>query len=181
MEGASAYAVAINEAGDVLGSAATASGAYHVFLWHDGVMRDLTPEAPESWATGLNDAGDAVGILYEEAGGDAGRVVKWAADGSPQFVTPLRWPLAASIDGKGRVTGAFRGIDRWFGAYIWNGRVLLSLAGLARTGRSADRRFGIQAPTGVNEQGDIVGWGTSLARGADGQVRGFLMRRLDRK
>ena len=52
----------INEAGQVVGSATTAAGQPHAFLWDDGVMTDLgTLGGPTSSAGGLNDAGQVVG------------------------------------------------------------------------------------------------------------------------
>ena len=60
--GAFSFANDINEAGQVVGSATTASGQSHAFLWENGAMTDLgTLGGPTSGAGGLNDAGQVVG------------------------------------------------------------------------------------------------------------------------
>jgi probable HAF family extracellular repeat protein len=59
--GASSRAYAINDTGDVVGEAATSSGATHAFLFHQG-MHDLgTFGATDSSARAINNAGTIVG------------------------------------------------------------------------------------------------------------------------
>jgi probable HAF family extracellular repeat protein len=56
---------AINESGQVVGYSQTPSGEMHVFLWDDGGMVDLTPDAnaplPDPWLVAMNDHGQVVG------------------------------------------------------------------------------------------------------------------------
>src|SRR5262249_31957631 len=53
---------AINDAGVVVGGSYNAAGYEHAFVW-DGTngMQDLTPNAMESFATSINNAGQMVG------------------------------------------------------------------------------------------------------------------------
>jgi len=67
----SSRALAINDAGDVVGSSAAPAGPYapyrpewHAFLYHHGRMIDLGTLAADSIATGINDAGDVVGSYF---------------------------------------------------------------------------------------------------------------------
>jgi probable HAF family extracellular repeat protein len=60
--GATSSAAALNEAGQVAGSAATASGATHAFLYDGSTLRDLgTLGGGTSAATGINALGQVVG------------------------------------------------------------------------------------------------------------------------
>jgi probable HAF family extracellular repeat protein len=55
----------MNESGQVIGYSQTASGELHVFLWDEGEMVDLTPDAneplPDPWPIAMNDRGQVVG------------------------------------------------------------------------------------------------------------------------
>jgi probable HAF family extracellular repeat protein len=54
----------INDLGQVVGTAETATGAFHAFLWQDGQMIDLDPSGTESSrAFQINDEGQVVGHI----------------------------------------------------------------------------------------------------------------------
>lgn len=68
--GPGSYGAAVNNRGDVVGCADTASGAIHAFIHRDGVMRDLDPGGTlpgSSCALAVNDAGVVAG---RAAGGE---------------------------------------------------------------------------------------------------------------
>jgi probable HAF family extracellular repeat protein len=61
--GRNASPTAINARGDVVGWSETATGEIHAFFWSDGVMTDLAPNDPTSFANGINAAGDVAGTI----------------------------------------------------------------------------------------------------------------------
>jgi probable HAF family extracellular repeat protein len=69
--GGLSQANAINNRGQVVGYAITASGAEHAFLFEDRVMTDLgtLPGGDFSLANGINDRGQVVGVADTERGG----------------------------------------------------------------------------------------------------------------
>lgn len=71
----------INEDGQVVGYAVTASLQYHAFLWDNGVMTDLGtfPTGSSSKAFGLNNNGSVVGYAFDgsAAGGATNHAFLW--------------------------------------------------------------------------------------------------------
>jgi probable HAF family extracellular repeat protein len=59
---------AINNAGQVVGSSATATGEIHAFLWHRGVMVDLGTPGEQSYAHAINEPAQVIGLKYYECG-----------------------------------------------------------------------------------------------------------------
>jgi probable HAF family extracellular repeat protein len=96
----------INDAGVVVGGSDTPSGYEHAFVW-DGTngMQDLTPGAMESFATGINNAGQIVGNADGDAflaeGGTLTRLGQWV----PQAINN-----AGQIVGRDLVLGTFHGV-----------------------------------------------------------------------
>jgi probable HAF family extracellular repeat protein len=126
----SSRASAINEAGQVVGTASV-GGVLHAFLWTPsvpngttGTMVDLDPGGPYSEAYGLNDRGDVVG--QREAAGGVRAFVWNAATGLRDIGT---WPTtggnsaALGVDRLGRVVGF--AIDNSLGArraFVWTSK-----------------------------------------------------------
>jgi probable HAF family extracellular repeat protein len=86
---------AINDAGVVVGGSYNAAGYQHAFVW-DGCngMQDLTPDATESFAAGINNAGQIVG----NADGTA-----FLAEGGA--LTPLGQWVPQAINNVGQIVG----------------------------------------------------------------------------
>src|SRR5262245_5530963 len=62
--GDQAFALAINERGQIVGWSATPSQEIHAVLWQDGMVTDLgtLPGDNLSWAMAINDRGQIVGF-----------------------------------------------------------------------------------------------------------------------
>lgn len=56
--GAESYATSINNIGQIVGKAQTSNGAWHLFLWHEGMMQDL---GSIDYPARINDSGSIVG------------------------------------------------------------------------------------------------------------------------
>ncbi|GHJ44136.1 hypothetical protein Cs7R123_14780 [Catellatospora sp. TT07R-123] len=156
----SAYAVsearAINNAGVVVGSTTTASGATHGFRYAGGVMTDLgtLPGGGGSYANAVNDAGQIAGTADRSNGG-YGYPVRWSATGA---ITDLggsitnRLGVGNGIDPTGRVVGGQRGAQSEDGPnamlYELNGTTV-------DLGNPPDS---LGPATGINARGQVVGW-----------------------
>src|SRR5262249_4833712 len=113
---------AINDAGVVVGGSYNAAGYEHAFVW-DGSngMQDLTPGATESFAGGINNAGQIVG----NADGNA-----FLAEGGP-LTTLGRW-IPHAINNAGQIVG-YLVVDTLYGALYADG-ALHNLNGLIPPG-----------------------------------------------
>jgi probable HAF family extracellular repeat protein len=123
----------INEAGQVVGSAASASGLPHAFLWDDGVGTDLgTLGGPTSTANGLNEAGQVVGGSRVSSSNFTNDAFVWE-NGVMSGLGFLKDPSAGAINEAGQVVGSFHRDPvppsqvevRW--AFLWENGVARSL------------------------------------------------------
>ena len=80
--GGGSQAGAINNRGQVVGSAYTASGDYHAFLWEDGEMTDLgtLPGGSFSFAQAINNRGQVVGF-YSRTASEIQHAILWSKEG----------------------------------------------------------------------------------------------------
>ncbi len=66
----------VNDKGHVVGQSETAGGLRHAFLWRDGVLTDLTPNAWQSGATAINERGEIAGYV-QLAEGQPTQAFRW--------------------------------------------------------------------------------------------------------
>jgi probable HAF family extracellular repeat protein len=163
-------AFGINNLGQVVGSASTSSGT-HAFFYDRGKMTDLGTlgsGSTLSWANAINDAGQVVGyantadsfahaFLYEQ-----GRMRDLGTLGGG-------YSKALAIDSAGDVVGYSETIPGTsdLHAFLVSGGVMTDLSRLV-----ADTGWILEAATGINDQGQIAGYGRNPT---DHRSHGFLL------
>src|SRR5215213_10840169 len=100
-----AYAFAINDAGQVVGAAATAEGESHAFLWEAGQMTILDDlGGPESADTAINSTGQIAGIALTSE--EDVHAVRWDEGRLRQLHSSSdAWSWARAINDAGHVGG----------------------------------------------------------------------------
>lgn len=104
--GDASFPTAVNDRGQVVGAAQTATGAFHAFLWDGGRMIDLAPGFASSTALDVNDDG---GVLLQ----------RWIADDQPAEsvlvskgeVISLGAVDARFVNDRGQVAGTVLNVD----------------------------------------------------------------------
>jgi probable HAF family extracellular repeat protein len=159
--GATSEATAINNLGQVVGTAAAADGGLRAFLWNPdgGGMIDLeAPPCPgEARATAINDHGRIAGYWSCTDGGS--RAFSWD-NGQLMALDPLpggTTSYAYGINDRGQIVGTSDvpdgsgTISHYRAAVLWSdgGVVLLPPKPTYHT---------IYTAAGINENGEIAGW-----------------------
>jgi probable HAF family extracellular repeat protein len=135
----------INDAGQVVGQAVTASLKSHAFLWQNGVMTDLgtLTTGSTSKGIGLNNNGQVVG--YAAASG-TNHAFLWEDGVMTDLVPGPQWSSANGINDDGQVVGTYNGSR----PFIWENGVLTDLGGF---GGSASFGYALD----INNAGQVVG------------------------
>ena len=168
-------AYAINDAGQVAGWAMRADGQGRAFLHEGGVMRDLGALTADGHSAGvaINESGDVVGNSSVEEFGPS-----HAALFSGGTVTDLgtlggAYSAALGINDKGDIVGWSTGSGtryKWLGrkAFLYRQGHMIALT--HRLDPVTGAGWTLQVATGINDSGQIVGWGRH-----DGKYRIFLL------
>lgn len=163
--GSQSYARGVNGRGAVVGWSETAQYETRAFLWEKGAMRPL--DAPEgakaTYAVAVNDAGLVAGRAELAEG--VTRPVLWDAQGKPTLLPTLGGPSAEAnaMNAAGLVVGAsdLAGGDRpERRAVLWRDGKATDLNALL----PPDSGWLLEAATGVNDRGEVVGWGRYRGR-----------------
>ncbi|MDO8632137.1 MAG: hypothetical protein Q7R41_16760 [Phycisphaerales bacterium] len=148
--GATSVALGVNDQGQVVGSADTAQGLRHAYLWENGVMIDLGtlgyPQA-QSEAWDVNNQGVVVGIV---GGGDPNKSFIWENGVQTELGDPQILKSAHGINDAKQVVGIYvvpaGGGDKH--AFLWENGTMTDLGTLGGTRSIA---------WAINEPGQVVG------------------------
>lgn len=155
-----AQAFGINEAGQVVGYATTASLKYHAFLWDGGVMTDLgtLPTGSTSRAFGLNDNGQVVGFAFDgsAAGGAHNHAFLWENGVMTDLFPEPAHSVANAINDAGQVVGQYN-LNR---PYIWQNGGFMELGSFG-----GGNSWGYALD--INNAGQVVG-SSPVNNGSDG-------------
>lgn len=163
-----ASARAINNLGQVTGSASDPSGATRNVIWTDGTIitaPNWTSGSPEA----ISDSRQVVG--HTNLGRSASTGILWDASGQVVVLPPLPGGLvdrvrAHDINASGFIVGRSRDAAFQQHAVLWQGTAFSRDLGFMGSGDTAEA-------WGINDLGDIVGMANSVS---GGQPRGFLWR-----
>lgn len=163
-------AYGINLGGQIVGRYDTESGAVHAFLFADNRATDLgTLGGGNSEALGINRGGVIVGDGETWGGATHAFVLR---NGSMQDLGTLpefnKASFARAINNQGQIVGDSES-DNQKRAFVYTNGVLLNLTRAAINMRAAGFSA-LDVADGINNQGWIVGFGTTL----DGRVGAFL-------
>jgi probable HAF family extracellular repeat protein len=146
----------MNDNGQVVGEALTASGKDHAFLYSGGVMKDLgTLYGIGSAACGINNSGQVVGLVFTSPNIFHAFLY---SDGAMKDLGTLggTYSDAYGINASGQVVGSANTTsDKHQDAYLYSGGIMHDLGTLGGTTSNVND---------INDSGQVVGTSTNTSR-----------------
>jgi probable HAF family extracellular repeat protein len=101
------YVTGLNDRGDVVGTSGSLGGGTTAFVWSAGVVRALPDLGSDAGASGINDAGQVVGYVWDGTGTQ--HAALWQPDGTLALLGALGdgggHSLATAVDDGGDAVG----------------------------------------------------------------------------
>lgn len=150
----SSEALGINGASQVVGQLTnipSSDGLVHSFLWSSGTgMLDLGAPLVNSFATGINDAGQVVGTSWDDINGIAFLWTAGAGFSDLGNLPGFRYAYATAINTSGQVVGQLSNDTGPIDGFFWT-------AGSGMTDLGALPGFAYIQPYAINAGGVVVG------------------------
>jgi probable HAF family extracellular repeat protein len=157
--GGSSQATHINLHGEIVGWATDTSNRPRTVVWKSGKIYDLIiPDVDHSKRNGVNDSGEVIAQNLVSNGTTLGLIITSAGGGTIDVLPNFNNNVATAINGPGTVVGYdfdSQGNTRPFACFNRNVFDLNTLIP-----KSAQTKWLLQVAQGVNDQGQIVGYGT---------------------
>lgn len=116
---------AVNDRGQVVGRSQVGDGRWHGFLWADGVMTDLTPDAQDGTATDVSNAGHVSGYV-QPAPGEASDAFVWRRGVTTVLAHDAYGVL---VNERGQVGGGVAKPEAWADVpFVWTAGTRTDLA-----------------------------------------------------
>jgi probable HAF family extracellular repeat protein len=164
-------ALALNDAGEVLGTIGSENSTAHAFLYSNGVVNDLgTLGGSSSVGTALNKSGQVTGCSYTAGGGPEQAFLY--SSGVMQNLGSLfmgEQSCGNAINASGQITGTsgvFSTMTSVMHAFLYSDGVMLDLGTLGGNISDSDGEA-------INASGEVAGW-YSLPYNPGGGIHAFL-------
>ncbi len=150
----------INEHGHITGGSFTGTGEQHAFVWRDNVMTDLgTLGGPISKAYGINDSTVIVGTSHLGAEGPT-HAYRWDDNATPKMNDLGTFggdnSVARAINVAGTIVGDAQTTNGESRAFLYQNDTMIDLNTLI----PAQSGWFLEGAYGINDKGQIIGWGT---------------------
>jgi probable HAF family extracellular repeat protein len=157
--GGSSQAAHINSHGEIVGWAIDTSNRPRTVFWKSGKIHDLViPDVDHSKGSSVNDSGEVIAQMLVSNGTTLGLIITSAGGGTIDVLSNFNNNVATAINGPGTVVGYdfnSQGNTRPFACFNRNAFDLNTLIPPL-----AQKKWVLQVAQGVNDQGQIVGYGT---------------------